>query len=240
MLTVFLRSVILFLLAVIFMRIMGKRQVGQLQPFELVVAILIANLAVTPMADVGTPLLYGIVPMMGLTLLHGLFTIISMKSQKLRDLFSGTPTVLIKNGVIQVKELEKLCFTLSDLLEEIRTGGIMNPSDVGDAIMETSGKVSVFPKALKRPLTPEDMSLQTGYEGMPLTLILDGELQGKNLGTGGIPEDWLREVLTRHGFPAYKDVFLCSLNTNGKLFLQGRHADQSLIVDAMPPGGIGW
>ncbi len=240
MLTVFLRSVILFLLAVIFMRIMGKRQVGQLQPFELVVAILIANLAVTPMADVGTPLLYGIVPMMGLTLLHGLFTIISMKSQKLRDLFSGTPTVLIKNGVIQVKELEKLCFTLSDLLEEIRTGGIMNPSDVGDAIMETSGKVSVFPKAQKRPLTPEDMALQTGYEGMPLTLILDGELQGKNLGAGGIPEDWLREVLTQHGFPAYKDVFLCSLSTNGKLFLQGRHADQSMIVDALPPGGIGW
>lgn len=240
MLTVFLRSVILFLLAVLFMRVMGKRQVGQLQPFELVVAIMIANLAVTPMADVGIPLLYGIVPMMGLTLLHGLFTILSMKSQKLRDLFSGTPTVLIRNGVIQVKELQKLCFTLSDLLEEIRTGGIMNPSDVDAAIMETSGKVSVFPKAQKRPLTPEDMSVQTGYEGMPLTLILDGALQEKNLGAGSIPEEWFREILTRHGFPAYKDVLLCSLGTNGKLFLQGRHADQSLIVDATPPGGIGW
>lgn len=240
MLTVFLRSVILFLLAVIFMRIMGKRQVGQLQPFELVVAILIANLAVTPMADVGTPLLYGIVPMMGLVVLHGLFTMISMKSQKLRNLFSGTPTVLIKNGVIQVKELEKLCFNLNDLLEEIRTGGVLNPSDVDTAIMETSGKVSIFPKPQKRPVTPQDLSIATGYEGMPLTLILDGVLEQKNMTMGKIPEEWLNAKLKHCGFASYKDVLLCSLDTSGKMFLQGRRADQSMIVDAVPPGGIGW
>ncbi len=240
MLTVFLRSVILFLLAVVFVRIMGKRQVGQLQPFELVVAILIANLAVTPMADVGTPLLYGMVPMMGLVVLHGLFILISMKSQKLREIFSGKPTVLIKNGVIQVQELEKLCFNLNDLLEELRTGGVLNLADVGTAIMETSGKVTVFPKAQKRPATPEDLSIATGYEGLPMTLILDGVIEKKNLTTGKIPEEWLLNKLKYHGFPSCKDVLLCSLDTSGKMFIQGRHADQSLLVDAVPPGGIGW
>ncbi len=240
MLTVFFRSVILFLLAVIFIRIMGKRQVGQLQPFELVVAILIANLAITPMAEVGIPLLYGILPMMGLVVLHGIFTLISMKSQKLRDIFSGTPTVLIKNGVIQVKELEKLCFNLNDLLEELRTGGILNPTDVDTAIMETSGKVSVFTKAQKRPVTPDDLSISTGYEGIPLTLILDGVLQEKNLATGKIPLDWLDKKLKHNGFESHKEVLLCSLDTSGKMFLQGRKAEQSMIIEAVPPGGIGW
>lgn len=240
MLTVFLRSMILFLLAVVFVRIMGKRQVGQLQPFELVVAILIANLAVTPMADVGTPLLYGIVPMMGLVVLHGLFALISMKSQKLREIFSGKPTVLIKDGVVQFKELEKLCMNLNDLLEELRTGGVLNPADVGTAIVETSGKVTVFPKASKRPVTPEDMSIATGYEGLPMTLILDGVIEKKNLNTGKIPEEWLFDTLRLHGFGSPKEVLLCSLDTSGKMFLQGRLLNQSMIVDAMPPNGIGW
>jgi len=240
MLTVFLRSVILFVLAVVFVRIMGKRQVGQLQPFELVVAILIANLAVTPMADVGTPLLYGIVPMMGLVLLHGLFTLISMKSQKLREIFSGKPTVLIKNGVIQVKELEKLCFNLNDLLEELRSGGVLNPSDVGTVIVETSGKVNVFPKAQKRPATPEDHSIATGYEGLPITLILDGVIEKNNLKSGKIPEEWFFSTLKLHGFGSPKEVLFCSLDTSGKMFLQGRQINQSLLVDAVPPGGIGW
>jgi uncharacterized membrane protein YcaP (DUF421 family) len=178
--------------------------------------------------------------MMGLVVLHGLFTLLSMKSQRLRSLFSGVPTVLIKHGVIQVKELERLCFDLNDLLEEIRTGGVLNPSDVETAVMETSGKVSVFPKALKRPVTPEDMSLPTKYEGIPLTLVLDGVLQNRNLQMGGIPEEWLADKLRANGFAAYKDVLLCSLETSGKMFLQGRHVDQSMIVDATPPGGIGW
>jgi uncharacterized membrane protein YcaP (DUF421 family) len=240
MLTIFLRSVILFLLAVVFVRIMGKRQVGQLQPLELVVAIMIANLAVTPMADVGTPLLYGIVPMMGLVVIHGLFAITSMKSQKLRAFYCGTPTVLIKNGVIQVKELEKLCVNLNDLLEELRTGGVLNPSDVDTAIMETSGKVSVFPKPQKRPATPEDLSVATGYEGIPLTLILDGTIEKKNLDMGKIPEEWLFDTLKLHGFGSPKEVLLCSLDTSGKMFLQGRQVDQSKLVDAVPPNGIGW
>ncbi len=240
MLTVFLRSVVLFLLAVVFVRIMGKRQVGQLQPFELVVTILIADLAVTPMADVGIPLLYGIVPMMGLTVLHGLFALISMKSQTLREIFSGKPTVLIKNGVIQAKELEKLCMNLNDLLEELRAGGVLNPSDVGTAIVETSGKVNVFPKAGKRPVTPEDLSIATGCEGLPMTLVLDGVIEKKNLTAGKIPEEWLLNTLKHHGFASCKDVLLCSVDTSGKMFIQGRRSEQSLLVDAAPPGGIGW
>ena len=240
MLTIFLRSVILFLLSVLCMRAMGKRQLGQLQPFELVVAILIANLAVAPMADMGVPLLYGIVPMMGLVVFHGIFSLLSLKSQGLRAFLSGTPAVLIDKGVIQVKELEKLCFNLNDLLEELRSGGVLNPADVGTAIMETSGKVTVFPRAQKRPATLEELSITPGYEGIPLMLILDGVLQKHNLQIGKIQESWLLSILKGQGFASPKEVLLCSLDTSGKLFFQGRTAGQSHLVEAVPPGGIGW
>lgn len=240
MLTIFFRSVILFLFAVASIRFMGKRQVGQLQPFELVVAILIADLVATPMEDVGTPLLYGIVPMIGLVVLHGILTLLSMKSQKLRALICGTPAVLIKDGVIQLKELEKLCFNLNDLMEELRSGGILNPADVGTAIMETSGKVNIFPTAGKSPITPEDVGLTPDRDGIPLMLILDGAIQKQNLEIGKISGSWLDEKLNSLGFASHKEVLLCSLDMTGKLLVQGKKANHVKLVDAMPPSGIVW
>ena len=131
--------------AVLAMRLMGKRQVGQLQPFELVVAIMIADLASTPMESLDIPLWRGIIPLAATVTLHQLFTLLSLKSQRMRAFFSGTPTVVIHRGKIDAKALERLCFNLNDLLEELRTGGILSPTEVGTAIMETSGKLSVFP-----------------------------------------------------------------------------------------------
>ncbi len=151
MLTVFARAVILFAAAVIAMRLMGKRQVGQLQPFELVVVIMIAELAATPMGSVGVPLLYGILPMLALVICHGLLTFFSMKSERLRVWLCGRPTVLIRNGVICERQLRKTSFTLNDLMEELRMGGIQDPAEVATAVLETSGTVSVFPKADSRP-----------------------------------------------------------------------------------------
>lgn len=240
MLTTFFRSMILFLVAVISMRLMGKRQVGQLQPFELVVAIMIAELAATPMEDVGTPLIYGIVPMLALVILHGAFTLMAMKSQKLRSWVSGTPAVLVKNGVIQQKELEKLCFNLNDLLEELRMAGMLNPAEVGTAIMETSGKVSVFPKALNRPLTPQDMNLEADLEGIPLTLVLDGKLQVHNLKVGGLTESWLLGKLKALGYQEVKEVLLCSLDTKGMMMVQGRQADRTQFLSALTQDQINW
>ena len=146
MLTVLLRATILFLSAVFVVRVMGKRQVGQLQPYELVIAIMIAELAATPMEDIGVPLIYGIVPMLTLMVLHSAFSIASVKSQRAREFLNGTPSVLIRRGVIQKDELLRSCYNLNDLLEEMRAAGILNPAEVGTAILETSGKIERVPQ----------------------------------------------------------------------------------------------
>ena len=199
MLTVFIRSVLLVCLAVCALRLMGKRQVGQLQPFELVIAIMIADLAATPMESLDTPLWRGIVPMAALVMLHQIFSLLSLKSQKMRRFFSGSPTVIIRNGQIDYQALEKLCFNLNDLLEELRTGGVLSPTEVGTAIMETSGKLSVFPTSQKRPVTPEDMKLKTGYEGIPLTLILDGAAGTEQSAPAGQGRELAAAAAGRHG-----------------------------------------
>ena len=240
MITVFLRAVILFAFAVAAMRIMGKRQVGQFQPFELVVAIMIAELAATPMEDVGTPLLYGLVPMMALVMVHGLVTVISMKSQRFRGIVNGKPTILIQNGVIQTQALEKLCFTLNDLMEELRMAGMLDPSQVGTAIMETSGQVSVFPKAEARPVSPEDLQLTVQREGIPLTLVLEGNVQTDNLQVGGLTRQWLEEQLARLGHHDLRQVLLCSLNTFGEMLVQGRRANQTQLVPVLKPEKVRW
>lgn len=217
MIAILVRSVLLVCFAVLAMRLMGKRQVGQLQPFELVIAIMIADLASTPMESLDTPLWRGVMPLFVTVALHQLLTLLSLKSQKLRAFFSGRPTVVIHNGQIDFKALEKLCFNLNDLLEELRAGGILTPTEVGTAIMETSGKLSVFPLSQHRPLTPGDLGLSTGYEGIPLTLVMDGKIGKSNLPLCGQNEKWLKAQLKKLGFSKAEDVLLCYLDTDGKL-----------------------
>lgn len=241
MLTVLLRATLLFAIAVIVMRIMGKRQISQLQPFELVIAIMIAELAASPMENVGIPLLHGILPMLMLVVLHSLLALASLKSQRLRAVISGTPSVLVKKGVVQETELRRACYDLNDLLEELRAGGVLSLSDVGTAILETSGKLSVFPLADKRPLTPKDMQLTPAYEGIPLTLVLDGEVQRENLALGGLDENWLAKTLEKFGFHAPGEVFLASLDTQGILYAQGRGDKPRLrVAQALEADKVGW
>ena len=174
MLTIFLRSVILYAASLLAMRAMGKRQVGQLQPFELVVVIMIAELAATPMGGVGIPILYGLLPMAALVVCHGLLTALCMKSERVRVWLCGQPTVLVRNGVICEKQLRACAVDLNDLMEAMRAGGILDPLEVGTAVLEPGGNISVFPKADSRPLMPSDLGKMPPKEGLPLPLILDG------------------------------------------------------------------
>jgi len=241
MLAVLLRGMILFFVAVLMMRIMGKRQVSQLQPYELVIAIMIAELAATPMADIGVPLLYGIVPMLTLMLLHSVLSIASLKSQRLRAFICGTPSILIKKGVLQEEEMRRNCYDLNDLMEEVRAMGVQNLADVGTAILETSGKMSVFPQGQKRPVSPQDMGIEVAYEGIPLTLVLDGKVQEQNLALGGLDVNWLSKTLESLGFRNPGEVFLASLDTQGMLFAQGRGAKPRLkVAQVMDAEKVGW
>lgn len=240
MTAIVIRSVVLVSFAVLAMRLMGKRQIGQLQPFELVISIMIADLASTPMESLDTPLWRGMLPLLITVALHQLFTLLSLKSQWLRAFFSGRPTVVIRDGRIDYKALEKLCFNLNDLLEELRTGGVLSPTEVGTAIMETSGKLSVFPKSSFRPVTPADLNLPTGYEGIPLTLVLDGQIEKHNLNLCGHDERWLSHQLEKLGFAQRQKVLLCYLDTDGMLSAYGYRGDPPARKQALGKDEVMW
>ena len=129
--------------------------------------------------------------------------------------------MIIHGGKIDEKALEKLCFNLNDLLEELRTGGVLTPTEVGTAIMETSGKLSVFPTAAARPVSPADLHIDVGYEGIPLTLVMDGKPEKNNLPLCGKDEPWLKKCLEDMGVSSYADVLLCYLDTDGRMTVHG-------------------
>ncbi|MBQ7849367.1 MAG: DUF421 domain-containing protein [Clostridia bacterium] len=240
MLTIFVRSVILYAASLLAMRAMGKRQVGQLQPFEMVVVIMIAELAATPMGGVGIPLLYGILPMLALVVCHGMIAFACMKSQRLRVWLSGQPTVLVRDGIICEKQLRRCAIDLNDLMEAMRTGGVLDPAEVGTVILETGGQISVFPKADYRSVSPVDLQLRVGKEGIPLPLVLDGVVQRDNLTRSGLTEEWLHQRAGEAGITELRSVLIMCLNTRGELLVQGKGCTETKLWQAIPPEGVTW
>lgn len=220
MLIVIMRSVILYAVVLVVMRIMGKRQIGQLQPFELVITIIISELAAVPMQDTGIPLLYGILPIVILMIAQILLSFLSLKSEKARGIICGKPNILIENGKIKERELSKLYFNINDLLEQLRVLGYPDVQDVEFAILETEGQLSVIPKATKRPVTPKDMNLQVQQEKLPITLIIDGEVIKENLRIAKMNRDNLTELLNKNNVSSYKSVLFAGLDSSGKFFYQ--------------------
>jgi len=230
MLVHFARAAILFIMTVLLMRIMGKRQVAQLQPYELVLAILLADLAAAPMQDSGIPLLYGIVPMLALVCLHTAITLCCMKSERLRRIIDGQSYSVIRGGKLDNSTLDKLGFSISDLLEELRTAGYARMEDINEVILETSGKLSVFEHENLEPVTCADMSIEKKPRGVPLPLILSGQLQRQNLTKMNVSEAWLTAKLTKAGAPGVRSIALCSLDAAGTLviFQKGNTAAPSV------------
>lgn len=220
MLLVAIRALILYALLVTVTRVMGKRQVGELQPFEFVVAILIAELAATPMGDKETPLLNGVVAIFTLLVAHVFVSYLALESQAIRRTVCGQPSVLIENGQIQEKQLRSLRYNINDLLEQLRGGGYANVSEVEFAILETNGKLSIIPKSQSRPVKPSDMGIATQYEGLPITLIVDGDVNTKGLAKAHLDKQWLQTELGKFDIHNLKDVLFASLDTNGNLYYQ--------------------
>jgi uncharacterized membrane protein YcaP (DUF421 family) len=219
-LVVFVRTLILYAIVVVVMRIMGKRQIGQLQPFELVVAIMISELAAVPMQNTGIPLINGIIPIITLLVAQISMSFINLKSTKARAIICGKPTILIENGKIFEQHLQKEMYTLNDLLEQLRSKDISNIADVEYAILETNGQLSVIPKSQKRPLTPEDLNISTKYEGLPLDLVIDGKVMKNNLAIASLNEDWLEDQLLKFGVKNIDNILFCSIDSQGSLYFQ--------------------
>lgn len=222
MLIVVVRTLILYALVIIALRVMGKREIAQLQPFELVVLLMIADLAVIPSENMGIPLLSGIIPILVLLSANLSLAWITLKSERARDIICGTPSILIRQGKIVEEELKKNCYNLTDLLEELRSKNVLNIADVEYAILENNGELSVFPKAQKRATIPDDFHITPPYEGLPLTLIMDGKLNRKNLQQSDKDLDWLKSELKKQTIDKIEDALIASLDSSGTLYTQAK------------------
>lgn len=220
MLVNLVRTIILFILIYIVMRAMGKRQIGELEPFELVITVVIAELATIPMADNDIPLINGIIPILALLVIQLLLSYICLKSNSARKLLCGVPSVVIQNGRLVEEELYRLRYNIHEVLEQLRVKGYANIADVEFAILETGGKLSVIPKASKRPITPEDLKIATQHEGIPHVLIVDGIIQKERLAETNLGIDWLEQEIAKKGFGSSKNILIASLDVQGNLYLQ--------------------
>ena len=218
LLTVFLRALFIYIAVLVLMRLMGKREVGQLSTFDLVVAIMIAEIAVFPMQELQKPLYLALIPMFVLVGAEIFISYLCLHSRFLRRMVDGYPSILICRGKIMEKEMRRQRYNLNDLMGQLRQKDIFNIADVEYAILETSGELSVMLKNNKRSVTPEDLNLTPSYESIPAPLILDGEVLLENLEHLGLSRGWLEEELKRCGLEV-KNVLYASLDSRGKLYI---------------------
>jgi len=203
------RTLILYFTVIASLRIMGKRQIGELQPSELVVAIMISDLASVPMQAIDLPLISGILPVLTLIVAEVFMSYASLKFKWIRRLLSGDPSIIIYKGVINEKELGRLRFNISDLMEELRICGCYNVADVEMAVLETNGKLSVLKK-------DED----TEKKGIPFIIISDGSFNAGELRRGKISEKQAIEKIRKLGIQSEKNIFIASMDATGELFVQ--------------------
>lgn len=238
MFTLFFRGAVLYIAMILVMRGLGKRQLGEFQPFELAMTILLADVISAPMESVSVPLLNGLLPVAAMFVVHSVISVLSVKFDGVRAFVSGRPQVVINRGVIDRAALDRLCLSLSDLLEGLRAAGFPDPSEVGTAIVEANGGISAFADAAHRGPRTAELGVRTGYEGMPLMLILDGRVQKTNLERSGQDEAWLDSLLADRGLrPA--QVYLGVLDTAGRLMLQLKRGG-TLNFTALSPERVAW
>lgn len=210
-----IRTFILYLAVMLGIRIMGKRQIGELQPSELVITIMFGNLAAVPMQETGIPLINGIAPIITLVFIEVILSAVSLKSKRFRRFISGSPSIIIRNGEIDLEEMRRLRMSTDDIMEALRSKDIVNIDDVQTAILDTDGEICIVPKAAKRPVTSEDMGLSPKEENMPYTLISDGRIITDNLSKINKSEKWLKNELSKHKLKL-SDVLLADYTRDGK------------------------
>lgn len=215
-----IRAALLYFLTLLAMKAMGKRQIGQLQPFELVVLLIISEMASVAMQSTAVTLANSLVPIITITLLQISLSILNLKSEKSRALLCGRPVLLIRKGQLQEKAMAKLRLNLNDLQELSRAQGFFDISAIDNAIMETNGQLSIMPKTEKRPVQLGDICASPPSEDLGVLLILDGHVNQRALDAFGYDESWLVDKLKIEGIESTKEVFVAGLDENGKFFWQ--------------------
>lgn len=220
MLTIVLRAILIYLVVLFLYRLMGKRQLGQMQPFELVLTLIIADLATIPMAEISVPVLHGIVPLLTLVLLHFALTLLCKLSSKFSRFISGKPVIVINPDGIDYKALKNLNLSIDDIMEAMRGAGYFKLQEVQYAIMETNGKLSVFPKSECSPLTVGDMNIQVDKSALPINLVSEGKIMKENLNIAKLDCEAITELLKKAGIKRVKDCLVLSIDKAGAVFAQ--------------------
>lgn len=219
--TLIFLTMLMYFFIFLSMRIMGKREIGKLSVFDLTISIMIAEIAVFIIDDAKRPLYEGLVPMATLVLIQVLIARLSLRSRKMRLLVDGKPSVIISGGKLHRKEMRKQRYNIDDLLLQLRGQNINSPADVEFAILETSGQLTVVKKTKddysSSKITPDTTKIR--YEGLPVPLIMDGKVQNANLELIGKNRFWLRSQIREKGVRDFRDVFLCSIDHKGTVYV---------------------
>lgn len=226
MILVLVRTIILYFLVLLTIRIMGKSELSEMSPFQLVIIFMIAELAAIPIESTSASLLNGVAAIFALMFLQTLISTISIKSEWFKNFINGRPSILIDNGTINQKELRNLRITLNDLMEQLRIKNISSLSDVDYAVMESNGELSVIPKPDKKPLTRADAGIDINDGVLPVVIISDGVLYKKNLYRLCWQENELQQILKQYDLSC-KDVFLAFADDEKKLHVYVSTEDKS-------------
>ncbi|NCB48686.1 MAG: DUF421 domain-containing protein [Clostridia bacterium] len=223
MITLILRSIIIYCIVLVAIRLMGKRQIGDMQPFELVATLIIADLACIPMSDVSIPIVFGIVPLLSLIIIHYFFTFLNRKSVYFRTFLNGKPVIIIDENGIDYKALKKLNMTLNDLNEGLRACNCFNIADVAYAIVETNGNISVLLKSLASPATNEDLKISKEENSLNVILVNDGKIMKENLICLNLTEKFINKILKEQKTKSISDILIFSINQNGEIYYQEKN-----------------
>ena len=217
MLTVLIRTLIVYVLLIATMRAMGKRQLGELEISELVTTLLISEIAALPIGDPSLPLVYAIIPLVTILALEVFLSVILLKCPKLKNLASARPNVLIRHGTLDQKEMERVRISIDELISEVRQTGLSSLEEVDYAILEQNGKLTVIPKKNAQPATAKDLGLCVAENGISHALIEDGVINRYNLKQLKKDEQWLNAKLTERALRT-QDVFFLGIDDGGTLY----------------------
>lgn len=222
MFIVFVRTVILYSIVILVVRLMGKKQISELQPYELVITIMVSDLSSLPMQDTRLPLLLCIVPIVTLLMIKIIISELQMRFDFFRCILDGTPCILIKHGKFHLKNMKKERYTVDNVLEELRESGYLDVSEIDYAILENNGNISFFPKADITPITKKDLNIIDDDKILPKILYIDDRIIHRSLHEIGKDEIWLKSELKKLNSPPIDELFLVMFNSDKTLFFQSK------------------
>lgn len=219
---------------------MGKRQVGEMQPFEFVITLIIADLACIPMAELSVPLIHGVVPILIILILHFFICVFARKFMFARYLLTGKPAIVVSPKGINFKELKALNMTLDDLMELMRGCDVFNLSEISYAIIETNGNLCVIKKSQNEPVTREDMNIKSEPSALPMNIVMDGKLMKENIEIAGIDMKFIDDCMKKANINNLKNILILTLDNNGEVFVQDKTADNCYSFTTDYNGGGKW